>query len=174
MNKLSYSYCKWLCASLCLLHLHSEYFEPDDNQYVHMIPSTRGQENEALLSPSISSVSTIEGRWRKGESDYFLTKDHQLHKLYSDFQEQQLCILTISILIIHIHLSTHITWISSKCDFWMPIWSVNNCLLIHKKCLNAKTNIKKRNFRVSPMMTFSVSLFKLQRAWSSCPLKMWA
>ncbi|XP_016363860.1 receptor-type tyrosine-protein kinase FLT3-like [Sinocyclocheilus rhinocerous] len=38
----------------------SEYIEPDNNQYVHMTPSTKGQENEALLSPSISSVSTIE------------------------------------------------------------------------------------------------------------------
>lgn len=43
-----------------------------------------------------------------------------------------------------------------------------------KKCLNVKTIFKKRNFRVSPMMTSWVSLFKLQRAWSSCPLKMWA
>ncbi|KTG35664.1 hypothetical protein cypCar_00000072, partial [Cyprinus carpio] len=39
---------------------HGEYTEPDNNLYVHMTPSTKGQENEALLRPSISSVSTIE------------------------------------------------------------------------------------------------------------------
>ncbi|XP_043082791.1 receptor-type tyrosine-protein kinase FLT3 [Puntigrus tetrazona] len=38
----------------------SEYIEPDNNQYVHMTPSTKGQESEFLLHPSISSVSTIE------------------------------------------------------------------------------------------------------------------
>ncbi|KAI2648986.1 Receptor-type tyrosine-protein kinase FLT3 [Labeo rohita] len=38
----------------------SEYTEPDNNQYVHMIPATKEQENEALLRPSISSVSTVE------------------------------------------------------------------------------------------------------------------
>lgn len=64
-------YCKWLCASLALLYFHSEYIEPESNQYVHMTLATKGQENEALLSPSISSVSTVEGRWRKGESDFF-------------------------------------------------------------------------------------------------------
>uniref|UniRef100_A0A8C1VTE9 receptor protein-tyrosine kinase n=1 Tax=Cyprinus carpio TaxID=7962 RepID=A0A8C1VTE9_CYPCA len=38
----------------------SEYIEPESNQYVHMTLATKGQENEALLSPSISSVSTVE------------------------------------------------------------------------------------------------------------------
>ncbi|KAL1248647.1 hypothetical protein QQF64_021965 [Cirrhinus molitorella] len=38
----------------------SGYIEPDNNQYVHMIPATKGQENEVLLRPSISSVSTVE------------------------------------------------------------------------------------------------------------------
>ncbi|XP_073687045.1 receptor-type tyrosine-protein kinase FLT3 [Garra rufa] len=38
----------------------SGYIEPDNNQYVHMIPAIKGQENEALLSPSFSSVSTVE------------------------------------------------------------------------------------------------------------------
>lgn len=36
----------------------SEYVEPDNNPCLHM--TSKGQENEALLSPSISSVSTVE------------------------------------------------------------------------------------------------------------------
>lgn len=50
-----------------VLHLHSEYVEPDNNPCLHMTLTSKGQENEALLSPSVSSVSTVEGRWREGE-----------------------------------------------------------------------------------------------------------
>lgn len=47
------------------MYLHSEFVESNDNSHMHMTPETKEQENEALLSSTISSVSTIEGRWEK-------------------------------------------------------------------------------------------------------------
>ncbi|KAI7792364.1 putative receptor-type tyrosine-protein kinase FLT3 [Triplophysa rosa] len=56
----------------------SEFVESNDNSHMHITPETKEQENEALLSSSISSVSTIE----------------EMLKCDSDLQEEELQSLT--------------------------------------------------------------------------------
>ncbi|XP_056594086.1 receptor-type tyrosine-protein kinase FLT3 isoform X2 [Triplophysa dalaica] len=56
----------------------SEFVESNDNSHMHMTPENKEQENEALLSSTISSVSTIE----------------EMLKCDSDLQEEELQSLT--------------------------------------------------------------------------------